>query len=772
MSFGLFDAALGSEQEVKIARQASVDKFRTAAYDVREQLGGFLLAASSLDEFRDRVAMVKADQSVFRVIEASGLHPSTGVVRRIVGKNSVLEQEFRQRLAAPHGNNGHGQNSWKKIPSPDGHHGYTNGDFQIQRTKDGLWQLHKAGNPEGAPVKSVSHAKNLAENVKKGLSSASPGATVSPNKGPTVAGPAKQSRHHSSYHYAEEQDRPSQQMNDVYSPTEGQPTFEAEGDFKGYLDDVASPASDDVRGHAFSGGSNDSPTHEHTGDPDDTDFEDNKNDSEAGIDDWPNSMRSEAARHRDPDEWDTDGSRVVDPPTLERGGNGRTYVDRTWDAPGPDSWPARGRHRAPEHAARLGFALYADWCQLNGVHPANMKAFDRYASRLSDDQYLKLAAEVQAWEFEHKPEGHSTKMALVVNRSDDDEGHHETSVHARKPYLRKNTEPKIPDPSERQASRRQGGGVHRRDEADGPAPRAQKTRPQHDHVGGPFSIGPGDRALMDGKIGPPGGWDAWVAAGHPDRVALRRFVAWSRAQGLAPVPQTFRRYAKVISKSEHRVVTAALSKQSAPDYLQKADDALTNLLNQKAEEFQETIAPLQQALITVQQAEQLQAQQNPLNVMPTPGTVNVMPGGDQGGGPVSDPTMDPSQNPAAALLPGGGGAQGMPPAEDPSQQVMASWKRAAISDDYDKFLETPGLRGGDDLEQFEAQRGPLSPGQRARLQKHPRNAGKRVAYPGGAGGVEVGDEPGYQHAVESWDDHDVVRPKGTPHMPNYSSKKG
>ena len=70
---------------------------------------------------------------------------------------------------------------------------------------------------------------------------------------------------------------------------------------------------------------------------------------------------------------------------------------------------------------------------------------------------------------------------------------------------------------------------------------------------------------------------------------------------------------------------------AAPDYLQKADDALTQLLNQKAEEFQQTIAPLQQALVTVQQAEQLQQQANPLNVLPPPGTVNVMPGQSDSG---------------------------------------------------------------------------------------------------------------------------------------------
>ena len=82
------------------------------------------------------------------------------------------------------------------------------------------------------------------------------------------------------------------------------------------------------------------------------------------------------------------------------------------------------------------------------------------------------------------------------------------------------------------------------------------------------------------------------------------------------------------------------------NYLQQADEALTKVLNEKAQEFQETIAPLQQALVTIQQAEQLT---NPLNVSPPAGTVNVMPqqpgGAPQGGGM-------PQVDPAAAGLAG------------------------------------------------------------------------------------------------------------------------
>ena len=46
----------------------------------------------------------------------------------------------------------------------------------------------------------------------------------------------------------------------------------------------------------------------------------------------------------------------------------------------------------------------------------------------------------------------------------------------------------------------------------------------------------------------------------------------------------------------------AAVRTAAPDYLQKANEALTGLLNQEAETFQEQIAPMQQALQVVQQA--------------------------------------------------------------------------------------------------------------------------------------------------------------------------
>jgi hypothetical protein len=108
---------------------------------------------------------------------------------------------------------------------------------------------------------------------------------------------------------------------------------------------------------------------------------------------------------------------------------------------------------------------------------------------------------------------------------------------------------------------------------------------------------------------------------------------------------------------------------AGPDYLQKANEALTNVLNQKAEEMQEEVAPLQQALQVVQQALTEQQAANPFNVMPG-GSLDVMPPAPAGAGtaPAQDPMAaggapDPSMGGAPPVDPSMIG--GAPPA-DPS----------------------------------------------------------------------------------------------------------
>jgi hypothetical protein len=158
--------------------------------------------------------------------------------------------------------------------------------------------------------------------------------------------------------------------------------------------------------------------------------------------------------------------------------------------------------------------------------------------------------------------------------------------------------------------------------------------------------------------------------------AVLRYANWCLAMRMRPHDMdTLERYAAKRSDREYFILADAISSQrktAAPNYLQKADEALTNLLNQKAEEFQNSVQALQQALVTVQQAEALEQAANPLNVQPPAGTVNVMPGGggdpSQGGG---DAGGAPVESQAAALTGMGGG--------DPSQQLMARRGRRPLA---------------------------------------------------------------------------------------------
>jgi len=161
---------------------------------------------------------------------------------------------------------------------------------------------------------------------------------------------------------------------------------------------------------------------------------------------------------------------------------------------------------------------------------------------------------------------------------------------------------------------------------------------------------------------------------------IKRYAQWCVANLARPSFRTMDYYAAKRPDREYLILTAALQRHGSrrrtaggggKDYLQQADEAITNLLNEKAEEFQESIQPLQQALQTIQYAEQMQQAQNPMGVMPPAGTVNVLPQGQAPQGPPPqgvDPSgqVDPAMLAQIMQMAGGGGGQpqqgGLPPA--------------------------------------------------------------------------------------------------------------
>lgn len=578
MSFGVFDAAVGSEIEVGLARQASVDKMAAAVYDVREKLGPILFASRDEDEFKHKIAMMKEDQSLFKVIEASGLFPLPRNVRAVVGK---LSEEFRRHLADAGGGDsamnamGEQMVGGPAIPGPVDPTGGL-----LRSTLPG-----EQGLPPGRGAPTVPNAS------PSGMPSGSP-------LGPPPAIQPIATRRRSVYDTVDHPkwDNGTVDTNETFEGGKTDTELKPKGDFKGYLKDRSQGAQDKIKRN-FVG----EPVQEHTEDP---------------------------AKHN--------------------------------------------------FASRQQVAHYATWCKRKGLSPVRLSSLDRYVDIMPTADYFKLAAVIQAWENDYKPKVPSTKL----KKRDKVAGQHAYSSLIRE------------------------AGKHR---------------------------------------------------------YARTYLAWCDRNGLAPAdannlrvfgqrtarknPTGFRYTAAAVRYS----MVVCRRRYAAPDYLQKADDALTQLLNQKAEEFQQTIAPLQQALITVQQAEQLQQQQNPLSVLPPPGTVNVMPGQPQSPAAqigMPDPNQPDISGLVQALQPGGGamggiapqgdapgggmsgdaGAPppaaaggGLPPDLDPSAQkaarrgkgkgVTRPRQAAGVGEQWDRWRKRKNesgeaLRGGDvDYEQFRNETG-------------------------------------------------------------------
>lgn len=658
-AYGVFESSLTSDIEVGIAKAAAADKMNAACYDVREKLGPFLFAASSLEEFRDRVAMVKNDQSLFKIIEGAGLHPATGTVRRIAGRNSILENEWRQRHAAP-----------DPTVSEDG------------RAAPGLPPNPVATRP---PLPSLGQSLVDAAGSESGfgLDHTSRKAVFdSVNKGTPKGNDKWDGALDTDITFKDKQDT----------------KLKPKGDFKSYLKSVDQDARSKVDGNCFIGEGT-----EHTEDP---------------------------AKH--------------------------------------------------SFASKTAWNLYLAWCDTNGHHPSHLASLDAYATNLNDVQYLKLAKTIQAWDNEYKPRKPSTKLKkkdkVAVAFEDFSGGDEDVSLHekshnpAETPWEKRVKQHGDQRTKDIALSKSLFGAADLHDEDKGRRPIIVEESIEKESALGRYiswcdrnNVSKVAKSTID-----------YYAQGNP---RLRKHL-YSKVATTIRWAKTRRHQAKIdeLSSEEYEKkrrngyagpvhelmsetqnhpafqgathwhmfmgpkgttlgpATVRDSRQhqgsrrtAAPDYLQKADDALTQLLNQKAEEFQQTIAPLQQALMTVQQAEQLQQQQNPMNVLPPAGTVNVMPGqgGAQqpspedtqalaqllsgGGGP--SPTDAPVGGPDASAPPPGATGGGLPPELDPSQQQpqqMQARRRHAegVGQLWDKFQNSDQntIRGDDsDYDNFASQ---------------------------------------------------------------------
>lgn len=631
MTFGLFEQALSSEQEVGMARQASLDKRAAAIYDVREKLGPSLFASRNIEEFRDRVAMMKDDQSIYRIIGAH-LHPSTGVVRSIVGRNSVMEKEFKAMLTA--------------------------------------------GLITAADTDDMEDRTTITDSQKEQVAKGEKADDVETNSG------------------------------------DGS---DADGDDADDTDDDDT-YKNAARLHRAAPGDPNHVYYEQS-ELDGTKFGDPSS-AAAGLQVAGGRHRADKQQYlknqgyQTAKEEDEDGVRRSGPPKKKADFSGDQDIQSTYspsdaDLVPEDNWDGylnsvdQNSSKVDRNftSNKIAWTVYTDWAQSQNLHPGKMATLDTYSSNLSDDQYFRLARMVQAWDFGHQPKTPSGQSQSKL-----------TDVTARKRQAMpgdgadgNKVEPAMPDlfPSQ------DFGMVGDNDAADARNnSRAGKRDPMKAYIA--WCTANGYQRLSARNVAIFAGRDPQLCMQLAYRMRRAMRTAWVRQGGdvteenmpdfgaADPVsgppdnwsfpgqdlPGTRPTYGSARYTLGRR---QANRRTAAPDYLQKADDALTQLLNQKAEEFQQTIAPLQQALVTVQQAEQLQQAQNPLNVLPPPGTVNVMPGGDQGPAGMPAPGAQdlgaaaqalagaggapPGGDPAAGGAPAGGMGDGAPPpaAADPSQ---------------------------------------------------------------------------------------------------------
>ena len=587
-----------------MARQAAADTLSAAVYDVREKLGPSLFQASSIEEFRDRIAMMKHDQSLHKII-AAHLPPVTGVVRRIAGRNSVLENEFKQILAASQRRAADGGMPHDFVTPSD----IPGGEFNPHQSMEGLYPHgpHGPGNSSMTGSRRRAEFDNGTVDIKS---------TYSPSEGklePTddfegykdsvdQGADAKVERNFQAYRIwcaanglsplrISSLDRYALNLSDAqYMLLAGkmqewehnhQPrTPKGQGEDK--LKDVTARRRRAIK---WSDGTNDKGELVGSGwpqlepadwwDDEGKHHYDPKRNEEAksrrvdGKGMHFDGGRRESRRRHALDATPTPGPGNSEPNTIKSApGNGVTNggpmdpgnankIETQWGGQGIEA-----RRRDPMRA-------YAAWCARNSLKRLSARNVARYAA---NDPELAIYL--------------ATRMKQAI----------------------------------REARRRQAAGWSPEDN------RNLDENEMCDECGAHI---PFNEEIVNNR--------------HSDHCSLNP------------------------SSTHHPRSHEARRRTAAPDYLQKADDALTQLLQQKAEEFQETIAPLQQALQTVQQATQLQQQQQGgLNVLP-PGSVNVLPGGQPGTAAqmgMPDPNAPDTSGLAQMLAQGGGdpaAQQGAPP---------------------------------------------------------------------------------------------------------------
>ena len=624
----VFEVLTASESEQKIAKQAAADTLSAAVYDVREKFGAHLFCAKSKDEFHDRLALCKDD--MMKTVNGH-LMPVTGVMRRIC---KTMEREWREKIAVdttstpsdidPTGMPRGASRRRADATGPDQNIQETFSPSDGPLVPSGDFAAYLNSVDQGAPAQVQ---RDFAAAKGKKSEDNDYGADFDRQFGGYEEGGWRDSLD-GMIDSVKLRDRSKESRRRTANEEEGWDTnalqrdYEVEGFSAPYV--VVRRKSDGQRGTLeFNRGS------KYTGEP--------------RI--YRNFIPHTAAFHRMAIDG-TGGVPAATPAPMPAPGSGGNMSvggggNVNMSPPGfnlPDSGNGSSDVMDNGQGIQGGASMiasvvkrYAQWCVDNLARPST-KTLEYYAANRPDREYFVLTSALQR---------HADNNSLFGTGG---EGNNNGPS---SPTLPAYLDPASPVPAPSGAGAAPAESSYSNKQAAGgytdPFASAVSGTPTPAQAGVTGLGGPGK---SKGKGKPPGG-----VAVNADAV--------KNTMGKMPPSQT---------------LTTARRTAGNKDYLQQADEAITNLLNEKAQEFQEGIQPLQQALQTIQYAQQVQQANNPMNVMPPAGTVNVLPQGQAPQGPAPQ-GVDPSGQVDPAVLQqlmgmggmdpsmGGGAPQG-----DPSQQ--------------------------------------------------------------------------------------------------------
>lgn len=630
-----FEALVASDSEGKIAKQAAADKLAAAIYDVREQFGAHLLCAKTKDEFNDRVALCKDD--MMKVVNAH-LMPVTGVMRKVC---KTMEREWRQKLAYDEDGDFDALVADRAPAAPSGprplheiardiKHNWPKVNYAAQPYLDALHELNSVDDmyyqdPASSIVNYfLSNSGTWRGPEAKRIKDELKGMVRRASK---VAGEG--------------------QLNFVYDDEE------PDQDYEKFYDRKQEPGKKDPNFHGES---------------------------------WPAKKAY------------TDEDLAAYAEMFENSPVGGQHAH-------PPHGDAEEWHPHPEAEAAWGKMFPGTEEGLDGL---SIRRADNTGPVQSIDQTFSPS------DADLIPEGDFAGYLDSVDQG-------------------------APSQVQRDFEARRRLAV---DGVGGSAPQALPPSPAPAPApgsGGNINVSPPGFNMPDNGNGSPDVMDngQGIQGGTAMTASvIKRYAQWCVDNLARPSYTTLEYYAAHRPDKEYLILASALQRhawneddddlsdyeerqafgeswnpawdketdpiQTKPkakgkqghrtaagkDYLQQADEAITNLLNEKAEEFQQGIQPLQQALQTIQYAQQVQQAQNPMNVMPPAGTVNVLPQGQAPQGPAPQ-GVDPSSgqiDPAmlAQLMGQGGidpsmlGSGGAPQGDPQSGPPPAAAEQGAI----------------------------------------------------------------------------------------------